>query len=185
MTAQCPQAEVEANWPLVFAALVAAGQGSVRSQAGAIGTICIETGSRFAPIAEFYNDPPGKYAYFEGMYGIGNHPSAAAMGNTQVGDGARYFGRGFPQITWKNHYKNYGERLGVDLVGNPDLALDPNISAQIFALYWQDRGIQEQCEREDWTSVRKSVQGGTAGLDRLRTVAISLVNIARSRGALG
>ena len=37
-----------------------------------------------------------------------------------------YYGRGYVQLTWKDNYRKYGEKLGIDLVGNPDLALDPD-----------------------------------------------------------
>lgn len=35
-----------------------------------------------------------------------------------------YYGRGYVQLTWKDNYDNYGRILGLDLVANPDLALD-------------------------------------------------------------
>lgn len=38
--------------------------------------------------------------------------------------GHSYYGRGLVQITWKYNYENMGKRLGIDLVNNPDLALD-------------------------------------------------------------
>lgn len=147
-------------------------------------TVAIETASRFRPIEELYDDPPGKYAYFESMYGAGRHPSAIAMGNTQVGDGARYFGRGYIQITWKNNYRYYGNIIGVDLVSNPELALDPTISANIAALFWLNRDIQTQADREDWTAVRASVQGGSNGLNRLISISTNLLAIARAKGAI-
>lgn len=171
----CPLANVVANWPLIHAQLTALGQASRNSQAAAIGTTAVETASSFTPRRELYNDPPGEYAYFESMYGIGHHPQAAAMGNTQVGDGAKYFGRGFIQITWKNNYKAYGDRIGVDLVNNPNAALDPNNAANIFGLYWTDRNIQAMADRSDWAAVRAAVQGGSAGLDHLKQVVGALL----------
>lgn len=36
-----------------------------------------------------------------------------------------YYGRGYVQLTWEDNYRRYGEILNLDLVGNPDLALDP------------------------------------------------------------
>lgn len=36
-----------------------------------------------------------------------------------------YYGRGYVQLTWKNNYEKYSDILGVDLVNNPNLALDP------------------------------------------------------------
>lgn len=42
-----------------------------------------------------------------------------------------YYGRGFIQLTWKSNYEKFSRILGVDLVNNPDKALDPKIAAQI------------------------------------------------------
>lgn len=39
-----------------------------------------------------------------------------------------YYGRGYVQLTWKNNYQKYSQILGVDLVNNPDLAVDNNIA---------------------------------------------------------
>jgi hypothetical protein len=36
-----------------------------------------------------------------------------------------YYGRGYVQLTWKDNYRKYGEKLDIDLVDNPDLALEP------------------------------------------------------------
>ncbi|RDW95451.1 hypothetical protein J057_24200 [Marinobacter nanhaiticus D15-8W] len=35
-----------------------------------------------------------------------------------------YYGRGFVQITWKHNYEKYSKKLSIDLVSNPDLALE-------------------------------------------------------------
>ena len=39
-----------------------------------------------------------------------------------------YYGRGFVQLTWKNNYQKYSDLLGVDMVKNPDLAMDSNVA---------------------------------------------------------
>lgn len=49
-----------------------------------------------------------------------------------VVNGQVYYGRGLVQLTWEANYKKMGALLGVDLVGNPDLALRPAIAAQIM-----------------------------------------------------
>lgn len=49
----------------------------------------------------------------------------------------RYYpwhGRGFVQITWETNYKKAGEELNLDLTTNPDVVLDPDISADIAVL---------------------------------------------------
>ena len=43
-----------------------------------------------------------------------------------------YYGRGYVQLTWKNNYQKYSQILGVDMVNNPDLAMDHNIALFIL-----------------------------------------------------
>ena len=43
-----------------------------------------------------------------------------------------YYGRGYVQITWKNNYRKFSDILGIDLVSNPDLAMNPNIALFIL-----------------------------------------------------
>ena len=49
---------------------------------------------------------------------------------------AIYHGRGYIQLTHKYNYKEYGDKLGVDLVNNPELAMQGDIAAKIAVLYW-------------------------------------------------
>jgi predicted chitinase len=58
-----------------------------------------------------------------------------SMGNTEPGDGFKYRGRGYIQLTGKNNYRFYGKKVGEDLVKNPDLANDPTVAAKISASY--------------------------------------------------
>lgn len=61
---------------------------------------------------------------------------AKALGNTPEadGDGIRYAGRGLVQLTGLTNYKTFSKKLGIDLVGNPDLALQPEIAIKILVL---------------------------------------------------
>ena len=54
------------------------------------------------------------------------------LGNSQPGDGMRYKGRGYVQITGRRNYQDWSRRLGVDLVNNPEAAENPRIAAQIL-----------------------------------------------------
>ena len=94
-----------------------------------LGTTYHETAATMQPIHEY-----GSVAYFTSMYDVnGRRPSVAkSMGNTAPGDGAKYCGRGFVQLTWKINYQHAGELLGVDLVNQPDLAMQPDIAAKIM-----------------------------------------------------
>lgn len=60
------------------------------------------------------------------------------LGNTQKGDGVRFRGRGFVQITGRANYGHWAKRLGIDLVKQPDLAARPDIAARIAVLGMRD-----------------------------------------------
>jgi len=95
----------------------------------ALATAFHETASTMQPIKE-----RGGETYFTRMYDItGARPKLAlANGNTCAGDGPKYCGRGYVQLTWKNNYKRAGDECGVDLVAYPDKALEPAIAAKIM-----------------------------------------------------
>ena len=90
---------------------------------------------------------------------------AKMLGNTRPGDGARYKGRGFIQITGKYNYRKAGQAIGVDLVKNPALAEDPSIAAKIAVWFWKHR---VQPKVDNWNDVRdvtKPINPGLNGLD--------------------
>ena len=95
----------------------------------ALGTAYHETASTMQPIKEI-----GGPTYFTRMYDItGARPKLAiANGNTCAGDGPKYAGRGYVQLTWKNNYKRAGEKCGVDLVAQPDRAMELPLAAKIL-----------------------------------------------------
>ena len=117
-------------------AILAAMTGSPLAWAAyALATAWHETAHTMQPIKEY-----GGQSYFFRMYDIaGQRPALAkANGNTQPGDGARYFGRGYVQLTWRANYRCAGDRIGQPLEASPDLALQPAIAAQILR-----RGMEE------------------------------------------
>lgn len=54
------------------------------------------------------------------------------LGNTERGDGKRFMGRGFVQITGRRNYADWSRRLGIDLVSHPELAEKKDIAAKII-----------------------------------------------------
>jgi putative chitinase len=56
----------------------------------------------------------------------------ADLGNTVTGDGKRFLGRGYVQITGRRNYTDWSKRLGIDLVAKPELAERPEIAARIL-----------------------------------------------------
>jgi predicted chitinase len=65
------------------------------------------------------------------------------LGNTEEGDGWKYRGRGFIQLTGRANYKRYGKLIGEDLENNPDLLNDPKIAMKVTLAYLKDRGLNK------------------------------------------
>lgn len=93
-----------------------------------------------------------------------NPAKARALGNTEAGDGAKYKGRGFIQITGKANYATAGEALGIDLVNNPELAAKPDVAAKIAVWYWQNRVAPYVQDFSDTRGVTKRINPGLQGL---------------------
>lgn len=95
----------------------------------ALATAYHETAGTMQPIRE-----RGGPQYLTNAYDIrGDNPARAKRyGNTTPGDGVRYCGRGYAQLTWRSNYDKLGNLLGYPLTGNPDLAMRPDIAAQIL-----------------------------------------------------
>ena len=75
-------------------------------------------------------------------------------GNTNKGDGSKYLGRGFNGITFKSNYKKYMDLLNkngtvADLVNNPKLLYDPEIAAELNALYFAD-GLSSKLSKKKY-----------------------------------
>ena len=116
----------------------------------------------------------GGPSYFKKMYDIsGNRPSVARrLGNIHAGDGARFPGRGWIQLTGRHNYTLYSQLLGLDLVGNPELAGNPEVAAKVACKYWVDHACNALSDSSDFVAVTKKINGGTNGLpDRRRWLA--------------
>jgi putative chitinase len=91
------------------------------------------------------------------------------LGNTQSGDGYKYRGRGFIQLTGRANYTEMSKKLGVDLVNNPELASTPEIATQIAAEFWRSRGLDKLAQEDNIRGITKRINGGYNGLaDRKR-----------------
>lgn len=102
----------------------------------ALATTYHETAHTMEPVPEY-----GGNAYFHRMYDIqGQRPAKAReLGNLQPGDGVRFKGRGYVQLTGRTNYARASEELrkiglNVDLVANPDLALRLDVSAAVLVI---------------------------------------------------
>lgn len=86
------------------------------------------------------------------------------LGNINPGDGPKYKGRGIFQCTGRANYEAYGRKLGIDLVNNPELAAQPEISVRIACEYWKAKGLSGWADRNDAVMITKRINGGKNAL---------------------
>jgi hypothetical protein len=165
-----PLDNVRTNWPLVEAALDRRGvYTSPYVGVAAISTIAVETGN-FSPVKE-----RGGPAYLTNLY-----ENRKDLGNIVPGDGAKFRGRGFVQITGRWDYDHFGSEIGVDLVNDPDRALDPAVSADVLALFFLERHIPFYADQQNWEMVRRRVNGGLTGWPRFIDAVTKLVTALKN-----
>lgn len=105
-----------AGWPIAHTAY-------------ALATAYHETGGTMQPVKEF-----GGANYLRREYDVeGRDPARAkAHGNVKPGDGVKFCGRGYVQLTWQVNYAKAARKVGVDLVADPDAAMRPSIAACVM-----------------------------------------------------
>ena len=142
----------------------------------------IRAGIRGVELAQFMAQVRHESADFSRMKEIGGRQyfikrydprtapqTAKILGNTHPGDGERYFGRGFIQITGRDNYRMAGDAIGMDLVRHPELAAKPDVAAKIAVWYWKTRVKPNVSNFNDTAAVTKFINPALRGLnDRLQ-----------------
>ena len=106
----------------------------------------------------------GSKEYFNRYDPAHNPKKAKILGNVKKGDGLRYKGRGFIQITGRDNYNRAGQALGIDLVNNPKLASTPDVAAKIAVWYWKSRVKPAVDDYTDTIGVTSKVNPSMNGL---------------------
>jgi len=143
-----PLANVVLYWPLIFKALEAEDIADRDTIIAAIATIAIET-PEFKPVDDTADDGTLLKKY-EGSW---------SLGNFFAGDGVRYHRRGFIPLRGRSNYNQFGIRLGIDLLNQPEKANEPLVAARIFASFFRWRGVSFAARSHEWRKVRVLVSG--------------------------
>lgn len=98
-----------------------------------------------------------------------------SLGNTKLGDGKKYKGRGLIQLTGKNNYIAYKKYCGFDVVAMPELLERPLGATRSACWFFKTHGCNQLADLDDLEAVRKRVNGDLNGLKAF----ITYVNRAR------
>ena len=138
----------------------------MRWLAYALATACHETGFIMQPVSE-----QGGAVYLTYMYDPQSpNPKRAALakanGNVHPGDGVKYCGRGYVQLTWASNYKRLGDLIGIDLLSHPEKALEPDIAARLLfegmiGGWFSGVGLARyfNAKSADWKNARRIING--------------------------
>jgi putative chitinase len=96
---------------------------------------------------------------------IANLVYSSRMGNgpAESGEGWKFRGRGLKQLTGKFNYEKCGKELGLDLVGNPDLLLEPMYAARSAGWFWRSNALSTYADKGDLEGMTKRINGGLIG----------------------
>lgn len=145
--------------PFIESALVEFKLTEKKTVAAILATAYHETAS-FKTIVEY-----GSGATYEGR---------KDLGNTEVGDGVRFKGRGIIEITGRANYARLSERLGLGtlLIDSPEDASKPEIASRAMCIFFKDQGVafEQAAEQGDLEKIRRLVNGGLNGLQEFKTL---------------
>lgn len=157
-------------------ALAAGGLTTNRRVRHFMAQVMVETGALSSLVESTrYSDPVRLDELFKNVQGveharrliaagpeaIGNTIYANKCGNGGVtsGDGYRFRGRGFLQVTGRANYRDIGTLVRLPLEAQPDLLGEPEPAALAAATYWQKRAINTAADADDVGTVTFLVNG--------------------------
>jgi hypothetical protein len=160
---------ISANLPFVLAGLRARQLGDRAMVLMSLSTIRAET-EGFVPIDEGkskFNTSPGGSPF--NLYDAGAS-IGARLGNTEPGDGPRFKGRGYIQLTGRDNYRRVGSQVGVNLIDQPQSANDPATAGLILAQFLKNKesAIRTAVANSDLLTARKLVNGGSHGFAQFK-----------------
>lgn len=110
----------------------------------------------------------GEGRYLEEIASGSAYEGRSDLGNNQPGDGKKFKGRGYIQITGRANYAKYGPKVGVpDATENPKKLAEPKTAAKVALAYWLDRVDRNAAKKgmAGMNTVTRNINGGLNGLD--------------------
>jgi putative chitinase len=107
-------------------------------------------------------------AYANRPEAIANLVYGGRLGNVEPGDGYRYRGRGYIQLTGRDAYRQVGRLTGLPLEQEPALARQVDHLLTVACGFWTWKKLNPVCDTGDFVAVTRIVNGGTVGLAERR-----------------
>ncbi len=124
----------------------------------------INTPQRLAAFLAQVGHESGRFHYTEEIASGAAYEGRLDLGNTEVGDGCRYKGRGLIQLTGRYNYSRLSDATGIDFIANPQALADPEYAVLSACWYWSVRGLNSLADSGQYNLITKKINGGYNGL---------------------
>lgn len=106
----------------------------------------------------------GGYRWREELASGAAYEGRSDLGNWKLGDGRRFKGRSYIQITGRRNYASASRALNEDFIGHPETLAEKRHAARGAAWWWQAHGCNELADTGDFIAVTRRINGGVNGL---------------------
>jgi putative chitinase len=115
---------------------------------------CGHESGRFVWLRELWGPTPAQRLYEPASV------KAKELGNTQPGDGFRYRGGGLIQVTGRYNFRVLGQKIGIDLEGNPDLIAQPGNACIASGQFWADHNLNAYADAGSFLTLSRAINLG-------------------------
>ncbi len=133
-----------------------------------LGQVLHESGA-FRYSAEIWGNTPAQLGY-DTRVDLGNTPE-------HDGDGYKYRGRGWIQLTGKTNYRQASTEFAQDFINNPDLLAKEPWDGLAAGWYWSKKGLNVFADNDDVLTITKKVNGGYNGLNERKMWVVKAKSI--------
>jgi putative chitinase len=126
----------------------------------------ITSGVRMAAFLAQIAHESGELRYVREIASGEAYEGRADLGNTGIGDGVRFRGRGLIQLTGRNNYQALSDFFGIDFVGDPVVLETPEWACRSAGWFWASRKLNvlaDQNDDESFRLITKRINGGFNG----------------------
>jgi putative chitinase len=114
--------------------------------------------------AHFKSEIDAAHVAAQGPQAIADRVYGGRMGNTRVGDGWAFRGRGLLCLTGRDEYAAIERATGLPLTAKPELVSSPDHALDIACAYWTSRNIHAPARAGNTAEVTRLINGGLNGL---------------------
>ena len=107
----------------------------------------------------------GSFQYTTELDSGAAYEGRSDLGNTQPGDGPKFKGRGFIQLTGRANYSLYGRAVNEDLIDVPELVAT-KYPVDVAGWFWNTHGLNSLADNDELTLITERINGGMNGYDQ-------------------